>query len=295
MIRKIFFWAFFLTGMALLFACSPQTQPQVQPQNPVPSLSIQKTPLERSSGEWMELAAMQVSAGQYQDAVDAYQNVINKEPDRMDAYLYQAKCYKCLASLTKAMATLDSAIERNPKNKEIWREKADVYTQLREFDKAAQAYEKVAEIGGESAGLNLQMAMCFESMQDFDRAGGYFLKNLEKYPQRVSSCSEYASHWMRRAQVEKKLDSRKSMASYQKAADWYLKAYEKTKAEDEGEDKPGQLMQAGSAYFARWKITKSSQDRQKAKDCLDRFLKMSPGHPYKGLAKKYLNKMKEAP
>ncbi|HEX6123920.1 MAG TPA: tetratricopeptide repeat protein [Pyrinomonadaceae bacterium] len=81
--------------------------------------------------------------GDYQSAIDAYQKVIAKNPDRVELHIEIAKAYSRLGDLAKQVAAAEEAVKRPSQSiGEAYLILAEGYQKQRRFDDAIAAYQK---------------------------------------------------------------------------------------------------------------------------------------------------------
>ncbi len=95
-----------------------------------------------TSEYWNNLGKALLNAGKYEEAHDAFKQVLakNKWPD---AYFYQALALRSMGKVEEALAQLTEAVKINPKYREALNERAHILEALDRKDEALTEYKKV--------------------------------------------------------------------------------------------------------------------------------------------------------
>lgn len=96
-----------------------------------------------SSAEyWNNLGKALLNAGQYQEAIEAFSQVISRH-DWPDAHFHKGLAYRSLNQLDKANEQLLEAIRINPKYREALNERAHILEALGRTEEALNEYKKI--------------------------------------------------------------------------------------------------------------------------------------------------------
>lgn len=95
-----------------------------------------------SSEYWNNLGKALLNAGKYQDAIEAFSRVIEKNR-WPDAFFHQGLAYRSLGMLEQANNQLTEAIKINPKYREALNERAHILEALDRKDDALTEYKKI--------------------------------------------------------------------------------------------------------------------------------------------------------
>ncbi len=95
-----------------------------------------------SSEYWNNLGKALLNAGQYADAVNAFNQVLTKN-NWPDAHFHLALAYKNSGKSEEALEQLNEALKSNPKYREAINEKAQILEALNRKDEALVEYKKV--------------------------------------------------------------------------------------------------------------------------------------------------------
>ena len=110
---------------------------------------IQENP--KSGYPYMWVSYIYLSNEEYGRALDAANQAINYIPRKDSEYLtfayeYRSKTYLCLGDTIKALADCSSAIKIDPKNTDLYNDRAQIYFELEKFDLADADYKKMIEL-----------------------------------------------------------------------------------------------------------------------------------------------------
>lgn len=92
---------------------------------------------------WNNYGKTLYSAGKYEKAIEAFNNVINSNCKWPDTYCYLARCYKAIGEITYAETYLKLAISLHPRYKEALNELGEVLELQGRIDEAIKEYKKV--------------------------------------------------------------------------------------------------------------------------------------------------------
>ncbi len=100
--------------------------------------------------------------GQYQEAADAYQQILTQDQGQAVVWAKLAMTYSKLNNNDKAAESYQKAVELDPTNAAYLQNLGSVYAAMGQDDKAREMYQKAAEIG--AAGNPKDAAMSFYNM-----------------------------------------------------------------------------------------------------------------------------------
>ncbi|MBT8372253.1 MAG: tetratricopeptide repeat protein [Deltaproteobacteria bacterium] len=100
---------------------------------------------------WFDKGALCATYGNDKAAIKYFQKVINKDPNRSDAYFEQGISYGQLQEFFKAIPLIDKALEMEPQNGLYLYGRARVYLLAGETEKAMQDFQKAAALDNEDA------------------------------------------------------------------------------------------------------------------------------------------------
>ncbi|NNL75288.1 MAG: tetratricopeptide repeat protein [Desulfobacterales bacterium] len=100
---------------------------------------------------WFEKGALCATYGNDKAAIKYFQKVINKDPNRSDAYFEQGISYGQLQEFFKAIPLINKALEMEPQNGLYFYGRARVYLLAGETEKAMQDFQKAAALDNEDA------------------------------------------------------------------------------------------------------------------------------------------------
>lgn len=124
-----------------------------------------------------EVAAQAVVAGNYQEAVVAYTEAINVQPDSDTLFVERARAYMNLGDYATALLDLDTALALNHYNSGAYILRGFAYTYLENYESALADANRVVELApNSSCGFGL-LGMIYHAMGQFEIARG----NLQIY------------------------------------------------------------------------------------------------------------------
>ena len=96
---------------------------------------------------WISLGNQQMDAGNYNDAIFAYQRALELDPSNVDVRVDMGTCYRDLGQPQQAIDIYKKALEINPRHPNAWRNSGVVYYyDLHKNAEALAALRKYLEI-----------------------------------------------------------------------------------------------------------------------------------------------------
>ena len=134
-------------------------------------------PLEtQDADELFQIGNAHASVGQFEDALDTYQTVLNLNPNKAAAYTNIGVVYYQLGQLDEAIKQLKKALEMEPKDAETWYMLGAAYTQQENLTEAEKAFGSALESKPDLAAAYVGLGNVFLLRKDFDNA----VTNLQK-------------------------------------------------------------------------------------------------------------------
>ena len=100
---------------------------------------------------WFDKGALCATYGNDKAAIKYFQKVIDRDPNRSDAYFGQGVSYGQLEEFLKAIPLINKALEMEPQNGLYYYGRARVYLLAGENEKAMEDFKKAAELDDEDA------------------------------------------------------------------------------------------------------------------------------------------------
>jgi len=111
------------------------------------TLFTEKLPTESSTAaEWLNYGRAQDRLGQYDKAIEAYNQAIKRDPQFYQAYYLKGKSLDSNDKGTEALTTLEKATEINPKFTLAWYWKARVLRTLKKYPESLIAIDRAIQI-----------------------------------------------------------------------------------------------------------------------------------------------------
>jgi tetratricopeptide (TPR) repeat protein len=102
--------------------------------------------------------------GNYQVAVDSFENLANSENTSASIYTYLAQAYAGAENYEQAEETFNTALEEYPENWELRLNFGDYYADREMQDKAIENYNKASELAGENFYAHYKLFMAFNNI-----------------------------------------------------------------------------------------------------------------------------------
>jgi tetratricopeptide (TPR) repeat protein len=100
---------------------------------------------ERSAEGWYERGNEHGNLGQFEEAIDSYNQAIALKPDYHQAFRNRGRAQSDLGQFEEAIADYDKALEINPELHKAWISRGDALNNLGRFEEAIAAYDKALE------------------------------------------------------------------------------------------------------------------------------------------------------
>jgi len=136
-----------LLGIGMLSSVTPAVQAiaEVTP-TPVPAQSAPQAAPDVDVEQLLSDAIAAIQAGNFQEAIDLANTLLQAEPDNTQAYLVRGVANSQLGHFDESIADLSSAIETAPYSWDIYNFRAGAYTQQGELGEAILDYERAIEL-----------------------------------------------------------------------------------------------------------------------------------------------------
>ena len=124
--------------------------------------------------------------GQYQQAVDAFRQALEKAPDYYYIWSNLGNAYVKMEQFDQAIEAFEKAIALDPKNGSLYTSLGNAYAGKRDTKKASQAFEKAASLAGSPADIAVSyynMGITFVNLGQNQQAVDAFQKAIDTDPQ----------------------------------------------------------------------------------------------------------------
>ena len=132
---------------------------------------------------WMNYGNRLWRYGRNDEAVNAFEKVVEIDPEFDRAYYGKALAYQYQGEHEQVATALNKAIEINPSPYYYWRELGFSYGELEQYDEALAAYEEAINRSPEDFVLYLQRADYLREAERYDEAIETYNKALELNPE----------------------------------------------------------------------------------------------------------------
>ncbi len=144
-------------------------------------LAAQETAAKLNAAQ-RETADELFNAGEYQQAVEAYDRVLAADPQDYYAYGQRGECYRMLSRYDEAIADFDRAIELNPDNSWAMATRGECYRAKEQYDLAIQDLDRALELQPDYAWALASRADAWRLKSDYDKALADFNRAIELDP-----------------------------------------------------------------------------------------------------------------
>jgi Tfp pilus assembly protein PilF len=120
--------------------------------------------------------------GDYISAETAYRKALLMAPDNADWKLGLARCLLAQQRSREAVALFDELIQKDPEKPDYWLFQANAYLDLSEHMKAADNYEILRRMGKATGTVLMALGDIYVSVESPDLALGAYLDSLQKEP-----------------------------------------------------------------------------------------------------------------
>ena len=104
--------------------------------------------------------------GDYDQAIELYDESIKKEPNNFNAYFYKGLSCSKIGRHSEAMSSIDKAIEIDPENSKYYYQKTKLLLRLNRYDEALSSIDKAIEIEPENSKYYQQKVFIFLQMNE---------------------------------------------------------------------------------------------------------------------------------
>ena len=143
----------------------------------------------------------------YDLAIETLQKVINNSDpgDKLysEALLTIAYAYDLSGDSDKALATYESALEKDPNNKDLWFNLARLLFMQEKYDEAIDGFKKVLESDPNDFDTYMNIGNAYLKLEKFDEAVPYYEKAIELQPDNPNAWNNAGIAYVRSGQADK--------------------------------------------------------------------------------------------
>lgn len=121
-------------------------------------------------------------AGKLKDAIDAYSEVLERNPNVVEALNWRAMAYDDLDELDKALADLNKAIQLVPEYADAYNNRGEIYRKKKMFREAMLDYRKAVQLDRNFAEPHYNIALVLEQEKNIGGAIGEYSAYLSLKP-----------------------------------------------------------------------------------------------------------------
>jgi tetratricopeptide (TPR) repeat protein len=229
---------------------------------------------------------------EYQKAIDEYNKAIELDPEYVNPYYNLGNAYRDLKKYLKSIDNYTKAIELDPEFAWPYNNRGQVYERHEEYQKAIDDYTRAIEISPDAKPYR-NRANVYEKLEEYQKAIDDYTKAIELDPEDANSYKirglAYNIHGLTYNKLEeyqKAIDDYTRVieldpeyaAVYNDRGDAYKKLHEDQKAIED-------YYQAGTLYL------KHHNDKEEAKECLDKIKEIDAFSQYIHTLQELIDKM----
>lgn len=119
---------------------------------------------------WNDLAAALWQAGRLEEAVDAYDRVLDRHPNQAGLHRNRADILSSLSQFDEALESYEQAIRLNPGDAVTWNNKAITLNSMGLYEQALLAYQRALQLTPQYAGAHYNRGITLATLQRLDDA-----------------------------------------------------------------------------------------------------------------------------
>ena len=145
--------------------------------------SLDATSLSPNTADvWNERAQIYIALGDYEQAIQTYQESLALDDEYIQTHLALAELYKLQAEWDKAEEAYEQAIQANPRSLQPHLRLGQLYIQQKEWDKAVTAFQQALELKSNSAEAYSGIGYVYTQLGDVEAALQAYRKATELAP-----------------------------------------------------------------------------------------------------------------
>jgi len=131
---------------------------------------------------WDELGYNLSHAGKYEEALEAYDKVLEVDPNNAKEWYNKGYCLSELGRYEEALEAYDKSLELDPKLKIAWDNKGGILSYLNRYDEAIDAYNKALEVDTNYSDAWYNKGWALHGLGRYEEALEAYDKTLELNP-----------------------------------------------------------------------------------------------------------------
>lgn len=196
---------------------------------------------EQTSQNYLIRANKYMRLRMYDEAIEDYNRVIEKDCYNAKAYVSRGYAYKEKKEYDKAIIDCTRAIELEPNNVEAYTNRGYAYSKKEEFDKAIENYTQAIKLQPDSEEHYIYRALVYFTKEEYDKAIDDSTKAIELKPNNAEGYMLRSSVYKEKKEYDKaiidctraiELDSN-NMEAYMNRGDAYVGEHEYGKATED--------------------------------------------------------------
>ena len=121
--------------------------------------------------------------GKYEEAVQAYTEIIEQNPNYVVAYFYRGNAYCNIEQHNKAIEDYSKAIALDPQYVAAFNNRGVAYRNIEQYDKAVEDYSKAIELDPQNAAAFYNRGIAYDEMKQYNKAVENYSKAITLDPQ----------------------------------------------------------------------------------------------------------------
>ena len=136
-----------------------------------------------------EIASELFLEGEFDKALEIYENILKNDPNDLSALQNIAISYKHMGNHDRAFEIYDKIFSINPNHSASLNNCGNLYMQIGNYKRAIEYYEKALEIDPNAKNTYANLGSLYQRQEDFEKALNCFNKqNDPKYDQSIAEC-----------------------------------------------------------------------------------------------------------
>ncbi|NOY77694.1 MAG: tetratricopeptide repeat protein [Calditrichaeota bacterium] len=125
---------------------------------------------EPTSIAWINKSGILIETERYQEAIDACDEAIKKNQERIEAWINRGIAYDRLRQSDKAIKSFDEALLIDQRNVEAWTHRGNSYRKLGKFEEAMESYDKALAVSDDFLQAWYQKGVTLSKMNRIEEA-----------------------------------------------------------------------------------------------------------------------------
>lgn len=148
-----------------------------------------------------------MSNGNQNEAVEAFKDVIDEDPDNLNVYVYLSNYYRRVGDMDNLIDAYENIIRLIPQSYKYFNELASLYAQRGEFDKAKSLFQQSLEINKKEDNISAMLALSelYRMKEKYDSSLTMLHQAVEAAPNDIDANRELAMMYVRSDSLAKAL------------------------------------------------------------------------------------------